>query len=196
MSSLRIKQKFVDLKNFDWEKYKAVVLSKEKRNDGDYYFALVVRHYGTIQDNTKSFDIGDRSEDFMWLGRVEKWIGKRVPDTDPDSATFGQRIYQEPIIEEIERIDSKGKKTIEKVIVEGRAIYEYPLKVNEKNTTNIKKLVGLLDINKYTSFQIIYGTGNPITVDEDTFFTNTTDEIYKSNILALQNQTIKDKKSQ
>ncbi len=194
MSSLRIKQKFVDdLKNFEWEKYKAVVLSKEKRNDGDYYFALIVRHYGTIEDSTKSFDIGDRSEDFVWLGRVEKWIGKRVPDTDPDSQTFGQRIYQEPIIEEIERTDSKGKKVKEKVIVEGRAIYEYPLKVNEKNTINIKKLVGLLDINKYTSFQIIYGTGNPITVDEGTFFSQSSDEIYKSNILALQNQSIKDK---
>lgn len=195
MSSLRIKEKFVtDFKTFEWDNYKAVVLSKEKRNDGDYYFALIVRHYGTIEDGTKSFDIGDRSEDFMWLGRVEKWIGKRVPDTDPDSPTFGQRVYQEPIIEEIERTDSKGKKVKEKVVVEGRAIYEYPLKVNEKNTTNIKKLVGLLDINKYTSFQIIYGTGNPIAVDEDTFFAQSTDEIYKSNILALQNQTIKDKK--
>ena len=195
MSSLLIKQKFVDnLKDFDWEKYKAVVLSKEKRNDGDYYFALIVRHYGTIEGGSKSYDIGDRSEDFMWLGRIEKWIGKRVPDTDPDSPTFGQRIYQEPIIEEIERTDSKGKKIIEKVVLEGRPIYEYPLKVNEKNTTNIKKLVGLLDINQYTSFQIIYGTGNPIAVDEDTFFSQTTDEIYKSNILALQNQSIKDKK--
>ena len=195
MSSLRIKQKFVtDFKKFDWDKYKAVVLSKEKRNDGDYYFALIVRHYGTIEDGTKSFDIGDRSEDFMWLGRVEKWIGKRVPDTDPDSPTFGQRIYQEPIIEEIERTNSKGKIIKEKIVVEGRAIYEYPLKVNEKNTTNIKKLVGLLDINKYTSFQIIYGTGNPIVVDEDTFFSQNTDEIYQSNILALQNQPTKVKK--
>ena len=195
MSSLRIKEKFVeDLKTFDWDKYKAVVLSKEKRNDGDYYFALIVRHYGTIDDGAKSFDIGDRSEDFMWLGRVEKWIGKRVPDIDPDSVTFGQRIYQEPIIEEIERTNSKGKKTMEKIVVEGRAIYEYTLKVNEKNTTNIKKLVGLLDINKPTSFQIIYGTGNPISVNEETFFSKTTDEIYQSNIMALQNQTIQDKK--
>lgn len=195
MSSLRIKEKFVtDFKKFDWEQYKAVVLSKEKRNDGDYYFALIVRHYGTIQDESKSFDIGDRSQDFMWLGRVEKWIGKRVADTDPDSPTFGQRIYQEPIIEEIERPNAKGKMVKEKIVVEGRAIYEYPLKVNEKNTTNIKKLVGLIDINKPTSFQIIYGTGNPIAVDEDTFFSHTTDEIYQSNILALQNQPIKDKK--
>lgn len=195
MSSLRIKEKFVeDLKEFNWDKYKAVVLSKEKRNDGDYYFGLIVRHYGTIEDDSKSYDIGDRSEDFMWIGRVQKWIGKRVPDTDPDSVTFGQRIYQEPIIEEIERTDSKGKKTMEKIVVEGRVIYEYTLKVNEKNTTNIKKLVGLLDINKLTSFQIIYGTGNPISVDEDTFFSMTTDEIYKSHIMALQNQSIKDKK--
>jgi len=195
MSSLRIKEKFVtDFKTFDWDKYKAVVLSKEKRNDGDYYFALIVRHYGTIEDGAKSFDIGDRSEDFMWLGRVEKVIGKRVPDKDPDSPTFGQRIYQEPIIEEIERQNSKGKMVKETIIVEGRVIYEYPLKVNEKNTTNIKKLVGLLDINKPTSFQIIYGTGNPISVDEETFFLHTTDEIYQSNILALQNQSIKDKK--
>lgn len=195
MSSLRIKEKFVeDFKNFEWDKYKAVVLSKEKRNDGDYYFALIVRHYGTIEDGTKSFDIGDRSEDFVWLGRTEKWVGHRVPDTDPDSPTFGKRIYQEPIIEEIERPDSKGKMRKEKIVVEGRAIYEYSLKVNEKNTVNIKKLVGLLDINKYTSFQIIYGTGNPIAVDEDTFFSKTIDEIYQSNILALQNQIIKDKK--
>jgi len=195
MSSLRIKQKFVtDFKDFEWDKYKAVVLSKEKRNDGDYYFALIVRHYGVIDDGAKSFDIGDREQDFIWLGRTEKFVGSRVPDTDPDSPTFGQRVYKEPIIEEIERTNSKGKMVKEKIVVEGRAIYEYPLKVNEKNTTNIKKLVGLLDINKYTSFQIIYGTGNPITVDEDTFFSKTTDEIYKSNILALQNQPIKDKK--
>lgn len=195
MSSLRIKQKFVtDFKEFEWDKYKAVVLSKEKRNDGDYYFGLIVRHYGEIEDGVKSYDIGDRSEDFMWIGRVEKFIGSRVPDIDPDSPTFGQRIYKEPIIEEIERTDSKGKKIKEKIVIEGRAVYEYPLKVNEKNTTNIKKLVGLLDINKPTSFQIIYGTGNPIAVDEETFFSKTTDEIYQSNILALQNQTIKDKK--
>ena len=195
MSSLRIKEKFVtDFKNFEWDKYKAVVLSKEKRNDGDYYFGLIVRHYGEIEDGIKSFDIGDRSEDYMWLGRVEKFIGSRVPDTDPDSPTFGKRIYKEPIIEEIERIDSKGKKIKEKIVIEGRPIYEYPLKVNEKNTLNIKKLVGLLDINKPTSFQIIYGTGNPITVDEETFFSKTTDEIYQTNILALQNQTIKNQK--
>lgn len=195
MSSLRIKEKFVeDLKKFDWDKYKAVVLSKEKRNDGDYYFALIVRHYGTIEDDSKSYDIGDRSEDYMWLGRVEKVIGKRVPDTDPDSPTFGLRIYQDPITEEIEIPNSKGKMVKETIIVEGRPIYKYPLKVNEKNTTNIKKLVGLLDINKPTSFQIIYGTGNPISVDEETFFSKTTDEIYQSNILALQNQSIKDKK--
>jgi len=195
MSSLRIKQKFVtDFKEFEWDKYKAAVLSKEKRNDGDYYFGLIVRHYGEIDDGIKSYDIGDRAEDFMWIGRVEKFIGSRVPDTDPDSPTFGQRIYKAPIIEEIERTDSKGKKIKEKIVIEGRPIYEYPLKVNEKNTTNIKKLIGLLDINKPTSFQIIYGTGNPIAVDEETFFSKTTDEIYQSNILALQNQTIKDKK--
>lgn len=195
MSSLRTKQKFVtNFKDFEWDKYKAAVLSKEKRNDGDYYFGLIVRHYGEIDDGAKSFDIGDRSEDFMWLGRTEKFIGSRIPDTDPDSPTFGKRIYQEPIIEEIERPNSKGKMVKEKIVVQGRVIYEYPLRVNEKNTTNIKKLVGLLDINKYTSFQIIYGTGNPITVDEETFFSKTTDEIYQSNILALQNQTIKDKK--
>lgn len=195
MSSLRINQKFVtNFKDFEWDKYKAAVLSKEKRNDGDYYFGLIVRHYGEIDDGAKSFDIGDRSEDFMWLGRTEKFIGKRVPDTDPDSPTFGKRIYQEPIIEEIERPNSKGKMVKEKIVVQGRPMYEYPLRVNEKNTANIKKLVGLLDINKYTSFQIIYGTGNPITVDEETFFSKTTDEIYQSNILALQNQTIKDKK--
>ncbi len=195
MSSLRIKEKFVeDFKNFEWDKYKAVVLSKEKRNDGDYYFGLIVRHYGEIPDGTKSYDVGDRSEDFMWLGRTEKWIGKRVPDIDPNSPTFGQRIYQEAIIEEIERPNSKGKMVKEKVVVEGRAIYEYPLKVNEKNTANIKKLVGLIDINKYTTFQIIYGTGNPISIDEETFFSKTSDEIYQSNILALQNQSVKDKK--
>ena len=46
--SLSIRERFItDLENFTWSKdWRATRIIKERRVDGEYYFASIVRYYG------------------------------------------------------------------------------------------------------------------------------------------------------
>jgi len=79
--SLSIQQTFVtDLEKFTWNKdWRATRIIKERRTTGDYFFANIVRYYGE-QNVNHDYDIGDTVAETAWLGRNEKFVGKRVFD--------------------------------------------------------------------------------------------------------------------
>ena len=111
--SLSIPQRFItDLDNFTWGvDWRATRIIKEKRTDGEYYFANIVRYYGE-KEETHDYDIAESYLETAWLGRVEKFVGKRMHDTDPDSKSFGKRIYSEAITETITEKDQKAKDVV------------------------------------------------------------------------------------
>ena len=75
--SLSIPQKFItDLENFTWsDDWRATRIIKEKRSDGEYFFARIIRFYGEKED-THDYDIGNTLDETAWLGRSEKFVGK------------------------------------------------------------------------------------------------------------------------
>jgi len=131
-----------DLKEFTWEKdWRATRIIKEKRVSGDYYFAHLIRYYGE-KENTDDYDIGETIAETAWLGRIEKFVGKRTWRTDPNDQTRRKRMYNEPVTEDIDVEDSEGKISKRKVLRKGKTIYEYTLPVTKDNTEKLKKLAG------------------------------------------------------
>jgi len=171
MAQLKIRERYIkNLKDFTWGKdWRAVNLIKERRVSGDVYFGLVVRYYGTT-DGIDDYDIGDRSKDYLWLGRHEKFVGKRITDMDPNSKTALQRIWQEPKTEKEIIINDEGFEEEIEDLVDGRVIFEYDLKDTPENVKLLKTLVGQVDLDKMTTFAFIEGNTPPISVDETTFF--------------------------
>ncbi len=169
--SMSIPQRFItNLETFTWGKdWRAVRIIKEKRTNGEYYFGTIIRYYGETEA-THDYDISTSFADRAILGRVEKFVGKRTHDTDPESTTFGQRIYTKAITETIIEEDSKGKPREREVLVEGKTIYEYTLPVNEANTKNLKTLVGAIALNQETKFMYVYGASPPHVVPPETFW--------------------------
>jgi len=169
--SLSIRQRFItDLENFTWHKdWRATRIIKERRSDGEYYFANIIRYYGEKED-THDYDVGETHDESAWLGRNEKFVGKRVHDRDPDSSTFGKRIYSEAITETITESDQKGRPIERQILVEGRTIYEYSIPVNEENTKKMKSLVGAIALNQETQLLFVYGINAPNVVMPDTFW--------------------------
>lgn len=169
--SLSIQQNFVtDLENFTWGKdWRAMRIIKEKRTNGEYYFAYVVRYYGEVE-NTHDYDVGDSLRETAWLGRVEKFTGKRQWITDPNDQTRRIRASSEPITEIIQEEDLEGKPVSREVLVEGKTIYEYTIKVNKENTEKMKTLAGAIALNQETQFLFMYGPVPPYPVDPDTFW--------------------------
>lgn len=177
--SLSIPQRFItNLEDFTWGKdWRAIRIVKEKRTDGEYYYANIVRYFGEKED-THDYDIAETYIERAWLGRIEKFVGKRKHDRDPDSKTFGKRIYSEAVTETVSELDLKGKPIEREVLVEGKMIYEYTLPVTEGNTKKLKELAGAIALNQETQFLFIYGAQPPNVVDPETFWkTSVTDYI-------------------
>jgi len=187
--SLSLPQRFIlDLENFSWsEDWRATRIIKEKRTDGEYYFANIVRYYGE-KEETHDYDLGDSEAETAWLGRNEKFVGKRTHDRDPDSPTFGKRIYSEAITETITEPDKKGKPVEREVLVEGRTIYQYTIPVNEANTKKIKSLYGAIALNQETQLLFVYGVNAPLAVMPDTFWKVSVNDYLTS----LETQKIKE----
>lgn len=183
--SLSIKQNFVtDLDNFTWGKdWRATRIIKEKRTDGEYYFADIIRYYG--EDKVShDYDIGDTMAEMAILGRNEKFVGKRVHDIDVDSPTFGKRIYSPAVTETITEDDEKGKPITREVLVEGKTIYEYTIKVTVENTKKMKELAGAVSLNQETLFLFVYGAVPPLAIDPETFW-DTTVKDYLQNVQTI-----------
>jgi len=179
--SLSIQQKFVtNLENFAWGKdWRATRIIKERRTDGEYYFANIVRYYGEKAE-THDYDIGDTMAESAWLGRNEKFVGKRTHDVDPDSPTFGKRIYSEAVTETITEDNEKGKPVSREVLVEGKTIYEYTIKVTPENTKKMQSLAGAIALNQETLFLFVYGAVPPYTVDPETFWKTSVSDYLQS----------------
>lgn len=169
--SLSIPQKFItDLKTFTWGKdWRATRIIKEKRSSGEFYFANIVRYYGEKED-THDYDIAESYIESAWLGRIEKFVGKRKTDLERDSKTFGKRVYSEAITETIVEKDLAGKPQEREVLVDGKVIYEYIIPVNEENTKLMKKLEGAIALNQETELLFVYGAQPPYRVDPKTFW--------------------------
>jgi len=184
--SLSIQDKFItDLDSFTWDKdWRATRIIKEKRTDGDYYFASIIRYYGEKAESS-DYDIGDTYAEMAWLGRNEKFVGKRVHDTDHDSPTFGKRIYTPAVTETITEENSRGKPISREVLVEGKTIYEYTIKVNPENTKKMKTLAGAIALNQDTKFLFVYGAVPPTIVEPEIFW-NTSVKDYLNSIKPVQ----------
>lgn len=183
--SLSIPVRFItDLENFTWgDDWRATRILKEKRTDGEYYFANIVRFYGE-KEETHDYDIAESYLETAWLGRLEKFVGKRQHDTDPDSKTFGKRIYSEAITETITETNQKGKPIEREVLIEGRVIYEYILPVTPENTKKLKTLQGAIALNQETQFLFVYGAAPPYALDPETFWkTTVTDYIQQVSLI-------------
>lgn len=189
--SLTIPQRFItNLDDFTWgQDWRATRIIKEKRVDGEFYFANIIRYYGTEED-THDYDIAESYQEMAWLGRNEKFVGKRIHDTDPDSKTFGKRIYSEAITETITEKDGKGRPVEREVLVDGKVIYEYIIPVTKENTAKLKTLAGAIALNQETQFLFVYGANPPIIVEPETFW-----DVSVSNYLQSINPLNKDKKT-
>ena len=182
--SLKIDQNYIeDLSDFKWEDWRGISITKEQRKNKDYYFATIIKYYGN-QEDSFDYDIGNRSDEIAYIGRKEVYVGERGPDTNPKSKTFGQRITFPAETEEVEYVD-RGETKIRTVLIKGRIIFEFTLLVNEKNTANIKKLIGPLAVNKQTSFNVISGTQPPIGVTESIFFDSTVEQVMEKHMNLL-----------
>jgi len=179
--SLSIPQRFItDLENFSWgDDWRATRIIKEKRIDGDFYFANIVRYYGEKED-THDYDIAETMSETAWLGRIEKFVGKRIHDTNPDSPTFGKRIYSEAITETITEKDGRGRPVEREVLVDGKVVYQYTIPVTKENTEKMKPLGGAIALNQETQFLFVYGAQPPHAVDPETFWTTSVNEYLQS----------------
>ena len=184
--SLVIPETYItDLKKFTWAKgWRATRIIKEKRVNGDYYFANIIRYYGEKED-TNDYDIGESLQETAWLGRVEKFIGKRSWKTDTDDQTRRKRMYTEAVTENIEVEDNEGNITKRKVLKKGKTVYEYTLPVTPANTEKLKELAGAVALNQETQFLFIYGANPPHVIDPETFW-NTTVNQYLQNISPMK----------
>lgn len=179
--SLTIPEKFItNLENFTWgDDWRATRIIKEKRTTGEFYFANIVRYFGE-KENTHDYDISESMQETAWLGRNEKFVGKRTTDLDRDSPTFGKRIYTEAITETITEKDSKGRPVEREVLVEGKTIYEYTIPVTKANTDKMKTLAGAIALNQETQFLFVYGAKPPLAVDPEIFWNNSVGDYLKS----------------
>jgi len=197
--SMQIEDKIVeDLENFKWEKWRAVTINKEKRKDGDFYFAKVVRNYSE-SGSDYDYDIGTSRSEYCKIGRTVQFVGERILDISQDSPTFGKRIFKEAQTEEIEYLnrDEKKKKTVLKTVngkLQGKRIWGYNIPATPENTKKMQGLVGALSMTRYTNFTVIRGNQNPISVGEKTFFTKSVDEMFTGHFDKLDGKKNETKK--
>ena len=189
--SLAVPQTFItDLDSFTWGKdWRAKRIIKEKRTDGDYYFANIVRYYGEKED-THDYDIAETYVETAWLGRVEKFVGGRKRELDEDSPNFGKRVYSEAITETVKEKDLKGRPIEREVLIKGKTIYEYTIKVTPENTKKMQQLMGAIALNQETQLLFVYGAQPPHVVEPETFWGMTVSQYLQS----IQELNLKKKK--
>lgn len=187
MVQLQVRPNYIkDLENFTWGKdWRAIRLIKEARAKGDHYFAYVTRYYGEIEE-TDDYDVGNTKKEQAWIGRFEKFVGKRTTNLNPDSPDFGKRVYNPPVTEEVTEIIN-GIETTVTELVEGKVVYEYILAVNPENTKKVKELVGYIGLNQHTIFLLLEGARNPVAVNEAEFFNNNVRDYLSFNTKLINN---------
>lgn len=171
MVLLELRPNFIkDLKTFKWGKeWRAERIWRELRIDGEYLFASIKKDYGVIE-GTHALDLGNKKEDYYWVGRTIRIVGERVPDTDPNSPTFGKRVYKAPP-KRLGREWNENTKQWEDVTYEdGRKTYDYICPATPENLKLFQTMAGPLDNNNETQLIFIYGSRNIDVPDADLFF--------------------------
>ena len=197
--SMQIAENIVeDLKDFQWEKWRAITINKEKRKNGDFYFAKLVRNYSE-PDSDFDYDLGTSRAEQCKIGRIIEFVGDRILDVKDGSPTFGKRIFLPAKTEQIEYLDRGEKKTktvikTEKGVLQGKRIWGYNIPANPANTKKMQGLVGSLSMTKYTNFTVIRGNQNPISVDEKLFFSKNVDELFEAHFNKLDGKKNETKK--
>ena len=197
--SMQIAENIVeDLKEFQWEKWRAITINKEKRKNGDFYFATLVRNYSEPGSDF-DYDLGTSRDEQCKIGRIIEFVGERIKDLKDGSPTFGKRIFLPAKTEEIEYLDRGEKKTktvlkTEKGILQGKRIWGYNIPANPENSKKMQGLVGSLSMTKYTNFTVIRGNQNPISVNEKLFFANNVDELFDEHFNKLDGKKNETKK--
>ena len=138
--------------DFGWgKKWKAMRIWKELRDDGEYIYAFIIRHYGPN-------DFGNKKEDERWIGRKIKWIRGKKWQNDPTLPHYGERVEDEAETIVEEEWDEK-KKTYVKVEtpVNAKKTYEYIHKADDKEMIkNYQSLVGRTTMGT-TQFHFVFG---------------------------------------
>jgi len=197
--SMQIAENIVeDLKDFHWEKWRAITINKEKRKNGDFYFATLVRNYSE-PDSDFDYDLGTSRAEQCKIGRIIEFVGNRILDVKDGSPTFGKRIFLPAKTEQIKYLDRGERKTrtvlkTEKGVLQGKRIWGYNIPVNLDSTKRMQRLVGSLSMTKYTNFTVIRGNQNPISVGEKLFFSNNVDELFDAHFSKLDGKKNETKK--
>lgn len=171
MPLLQIKPNFItDLKSFKWgDEWRAERIWRELRGDGEYLFASLRKDYGVIE-KTHALDLGNKKEDYFWVGRVENRVGERVPDVDPKSPTFGQRIYEEPATQLGSEFNETTQQWEKVEYKDGKLVYEYICPATPENLKKFRGMVGNLDNGKSTQLIFIFGSSHVDIPDHELFF--------------------------
>lgn len=124
--------------DFGWgKKWKALRIWKELRDDGEFLYAFIIRHYGPN-------DFGTKKEDERWIGRKIKWIHGRKWQNNPSAPHYGERVDDEAEMVTEEEWDEKTH-TYKKVEtpVNARKTYEYIHRADDSDMIkNYKTLIG------------------------------------------------------
>ena len=172
MPILQIKPNFLpeeSLKGFKWEEWRAERIIRELRGDGEYLFASCRKNYGVIE-NTHELDLGNKKEDYLWIGRIEDRVGERGPDVNPKSPTFGTRVYREPEKQLSEEWNEATQKWEEIETKKGRLVHKYICEATPENLQKFKSMVGKLDNGRVTNTSFIFGSAKVDMPDPDVFF--------------------------
>jgi hypothetical protein len=165
-------------KNFDPKKWRAVRMWKELRDNGEFFFALLVRYYGPN-------DYGNKRKDFVHIGREIVWSYGKETDTDPDSPTFGKRVEIQPQLVTERIFNEKTKEWDEvKVPVNATKSYKYEHKTSDKKITEMYKgLCGTVPRSGYTTFTFISGQGSNLrrVETEEEFFEKSVKQIIEED---------------
>lgn len=142
--------------NFAWGKeWVALRLWKELKDDGEWFFASLIRKYGPN-------DFGNKSKDNIYIGREIEWVGNRITDTREGSKTIGRRINEktETVTDRVFDEETGEWKEIE-IPINATKTYKYLHKSDDPEFVKLyKTLVGPTPRSGKTHFTFIWGYGS------------------------------------
>jgi|SRR6185437_1962349 len=160
--------------DFKWgEQWRALRLWKELRDDGEFFYAFVVRMYGPN-------DYGNKKEDELYIGREIKYIKGKKFQLDHKKPKFGERVDEEAdeIVESIFDYE-KGKYVEVRTPVNARKTYLYLHKADDKEMAKkYASLIGTTSVG-ITKMYFVYNYGSRIVEipNKKDFFEHTVQEL-------------------
>jgi len=162
-------------KDFDWGKgWRALRIWRELKDDGEFFYAFLVRRYG---DN----DYGNKREDELWIGREIVYSKGKKFQTDPKKPKFGERVpdQADEVLEEIWNPDKGRYESVTTQV--GQKTYKYLHKAGDKDIAKkYETLIGTI-FNTTTRLYFVYNHGARIVLMENKndFFEHTVADLAK-----------------